>query len=416
MIASFSHRVRVALALALAASAIACGNPATTPATTPGNTGGDAQIGDAQGQDSDSGVQADTVGQDVPADTLPVDVLAGGDATPTTDVTTADADAGDAQDATDAQDGTSDAKLDTTDTKTDTGTDIAQDADTDTTKPEWKCTLDADCPAGFSDCMKAACDVTTGKCDLKLAPDATPCKVNGLCGGTGACQKGGCTITSPCAASPCTPTPIKCGDKVVVDLAKLGPSGFATYLCAALPWDGAEKAFLLAGDVTGTATVTLADDPLGTRLLLRHDLADAVARDHFVQGWRFQLAVLANTVSDEVNAGAAARADQWFEAWNEVDAGRRRAALVECCVEHVAFADRYSNTHDLDDLEAHVAASKVHMPGVTLARASEPRHCQGAALVDWLVTAADGKPMARGTNLFEFAPDGRIARVVGFWG
>jgi hypothetical protein len=163
-------------------------------------------------------------------------------------------------------------------------------------------------------------------------------------------------------------------------------------------------------------TVTLRDDPLGTRLLLRHDLADAAARDHFVQGWRYQLAVLANAAADEVNASAAARADQWFAAWNETEAARRRAALAECCVEQVAFADRYSNTHDQGDLEAHVAASKVHMPGVVLARAGEARHCQGVALVDWTVAGADGKPMARGTNLFEFAPDGRIARVVGFWG
>ena len=55
----------------------------------------------------------------------------------------------------------------------------------------------------------------------------------------------------------------------------------------------------------------------------------------------------------------------------------------------------------------------MHMPGVLLARAGNARQCQGTAVVEWEMQAADGTARGRGTNVFELAPDGRIAAVVG---
>jgi hypothetical protein len=50
-----------------------------------------------------------------------------------------------------------------------------------------------------------------------------------------------------------------------------------------------------------------------------------------------------------------------------------------------------------------------------LERSGDVRQCQGTALADWVARAADGAARGRGTNVFELAPDGRIARVVGLW-
>jgi hypothetical protein len=36
--------------------------------------------------------------------------------------------------------------------------------------------------------------------------------------------------------------------------------------------------------------------------------------------------------------------------------------------------------------------------------------------VDWVAKGPGGEPRGRGTGVFELAPDGRIAQVVGFWG
>jgi hypothetical protein len=56
------------------------------------------------------------------------------------------------------------------------------------------------------------------------------------------------------------------------------------------------------------------------------------------------------------------------------------------------------------------------MPGTRLRREGDVRQCQGTALADWVAVGDDGSSRARGTNVFEMAPDGRIAGVVGFWG
>lgn len=178
-------------------------------------------------------------------------------------------------------------------------------------------------------------------------------------------------------------------------------------------YEGEQKLIAPGGS---RVTVTLAEDPLGTRLHFLHELADAGARDQHVQGWRYHLAVFANVAANEAHAGAAALADRWFAAWNEPDAARRRAAFTGLVAADVGFQDAYSCTRGLDDLDAHVSGAKVHMPGITLERSGEARHCQGTALVDWVAKLPDGKPLAKGTSVFELTPDGLVARVVGLWG
>lgn len=163
-------------------------------------------------------------------------------------------------------------------------------------------------------------------------------------------------------------------------------------------------------------TVTLRDVPEGTFLRLRHDLPDAVTRDEHVQGWRYQLAVFANVVTRALNAGLTEAIDAFLAAWSEKDEGARRAALARVATADVAFADAFSCTAGIDDLVVHLGAAQLHMPGLVLERAGAVRECQGTAVADWVAKGPDGAPRGRGTNVFEVAPDGRIARVVGLWG
>jgi hypothetical protein len=66
--------------------------------------------------------------------------------------------------------------------------------------------------------------------------------------------------------------------------------------------------FGLKGDRSpaGASRVTIRLEPheSGTRLHLLHEFDDEAVRDEFVQGWRYQLSLFCNVVSDEVNAGA----------------------------------------------------------------------------------------------------------------
>lgn len=163
-------------------------------------------------------------------------------------------------------------------------------------------------------------------------------------------------------------------------------------------------------------TITLEDTAEGTRVALRHELPSAQVRDEHVQGWRYQLALFANVVAREAHAGVGTLVDRFFACWAETDAVKRRAELAAVAAEGLAFRDPHSCTRGIDDLDAHIVASQRFMPGVVLTRQGDPRSCQGVALVDWVVRAGDGGERAKGTNVFELAADGRIARVTGLWG
>ena len=162
-------------------------------------------------------------------------------------------------------------------------------------------------------------------------------------------------------------------------------------------------------------TITLQDHPTGTRLHLRHEVADAATRDHHVAGWRYQLALFANVAAGEQHKGATALVDRYFALWAEPDPSARRAGLAAVVADDVTFRDAFGCTSGRDDLLEHLAAVQTNMPGLRLVRTGDVRQCQGTAVVDWVAKGADGQARGSGTSVFDLAPDGRIARVVGLW-
>ena len=162
-------------------------------------------------------------------------------------------------------------------------------------------------------------------------------------------------------------------------------------------------------------TIALAEDPRGTRLALTHEFAEAGDRDHHVQGWRYQLSLFANVVADRELGSAEEKVDAWFGAWSEPDAGRRTSLLDGAVAAAVRFRDRFSLVEGRGDLDPHLAAVHVFMPGTRLERTGDVRHCQGTVLADWIARRGDGGELGRGTNVFQLDVDGRIADVVGIW-
>lgn len=160
--------------------------------------------------------------------------------------------------------------------------------------------------------------------------------------------------------------------------------------------------------------VTLHEHPEGTLLKLRHELADAATRDEHVQGWKYQLALFANAAARDQHADLPALLDRYLELWEQPDPAARLQGLEAIVTEGVVFRDAYGSTRGRADLNAHMGACQTYMPGARLRRAEDVRQCQGTALVEWTATAANGETLGRGTNAFDLAPDGRIARVVGF--
>ena len=160
-------------------------------------------------------------------------------------------------------------------------------------------------------------------------------------------------------------------------------------------------------------SITLYPDHAGTRLVLAHEFADTIARDEHVQGWRFQLSLFANVVTDEANGNAVEAVDAWFDAWAEADVAARNRTLARIAGPDVQFHDRYSNLDGQEDLSAHITAAQRFMPGIRLHRDGGVRHCQGIVLADWIARGADGKDLLRGTNVFVLGPRGQIESVTG---
>jgi len=162
-------------------------------------------------------------------------------------------------------------------------------------------------------------------------------------------------------------------------------------------------------------TIQVAREGEASRVDLAHQFAEASARDEHVQGWRYQLSRFANVVSDENYATASEIVDAWFAAWSEPDAALRDATLTRIATSDVTFQDTYSHVAGLQDLLPHLAAVHRFMPGMIVTRQSGIRHCQGVVLADWIARAAAGDERGRGTNVFTFATEGRLAAVTGFW-
>ncbi|MBV8844941.1 MAG: SRPBCC domain-containing protein [Bryobacterales bacterium] len=158
-------------------------------------------------------------------------------------------------------------------------------------------------------------------------------------------------------------------------------------------------------------TIRLDEDPNGTRLYLRHDFAEANARDQHIQGWRFQLSVFANVVANEAHANAAATVDAWYGAWSLTEDKAREEAFARIVTRGIRFRNSYSLLDGLEDLTAHTGAAQRFMPGITLRRKGEVRHCQGMVLAEWIASAADGTERMSGTSVFVLTPDGRLESV-----
>jgi uncharacterized protein YndB with AHSA1/START domain len=162
-------------------------------------------------------------------------------------------------------------------------------------------------------------------------------------------------------------------------------------------------------------TLTCEAHPRGTVVRLVHEFDDAAARDEHVQGWRYQLSLFANVVANELHGGVSARIDDWHAAWAEPEASARERLLASIATPDVRFRDRFSAVEGVDELVPHIAATQRFMPGMTLRRDGDVRHCQGMVLADWVASSAEGQERGRGTSVFILDADGRIESVTGFW-
>ena len=153
----------------------------------------------------------------------------------------------------------------------------------------------------------------------------------------------------------------------------------------------------------------------GTRLHLTHAFSDLAQRDQHVQGWRFQLSLFSNAVLNLLHSGASQTVDAWFALWADPDADSRAGILERIASPSLRFHDRFSALEGADEVAAHITAAQRFMPGLSMRRRGDVRHCHGVVLADWAAVAPDGASRGSGTNVFQLGADGRIVAATGFW-
>jgi hypothetical protein len=102
-------------------------------------------------------------------------------------------------------------------------------------------------------------------------------------------------------------------------------------------------------------------------------------------------------------------------AWNEPDAGKRAALLAQAWADDGTYTDPTAHAEGRDALVAHIGGFHEMMPGHTISSTSAVDAHGDVFRFAWEMRNGDGVSL-EGMDFGEVAPDGRIRRIVGFFG
>jgi hypothetical protein len=103
-------------------------------------------------------------------------------------------------------------------------------------------------------------------------------------------------------------------------------------------------------------------------------------------------------------------------AWNTPDLAERERLLARVWAPDGVYSDpEPTNAVGRAALSAAISTFHRSYPGMYF-RCSAPQAHHGAMRVTWVLFRPDGSVRLRGTDFSELSPDGRIRRVVGFFG
>ena len=105
-----------------------------------------------------------------------------------------------------------------------------------------------------------------------------------------------------------------------------------------------------------------------------------------------------------------------YGAWNADDPDERAALLRSVWGNRAEYVDDEvpDGLRGADSLLGYMAASHAEMPGLVVSDTSAPKLLDGRLLVRWRATQ-EGEQRYSGTDVVEFASDGRISRVTNFY-
>jgi hypothetical protein len=108
--------------------------------------------------------------------------------------------------------------------------------------------------------------------------------------------------------------------------------------------------------------------------------------------------------------------DTYCAAWSDPDPRRRRDILENVWAEGAIYTDPTVHAAGADALLVHIETVLARRPGAKVIRTSRVDAHHGVARFAWRVVQADGTMLPEGLDVAEITPDGRIGRIVGFFG
>jgi SnoaL-like domain len=105
----------------------------------------------------------------------------------------------------------------------------------------------------------------------------------------------------------------------------------------------------------------------------------------------------------------------YVAAWNEPDNDRRRQLLEQAWTDEGTYTDPQSSAAGRDAFVALIGAFMQRFQGVRLERRSNVDKHHGLLRFAWSMVGPGG-PVMEGMDFGELAEDGRLCRIIGFFG
>ena len=107
---------------------------------------------------------------------------------------------------------------------------------------------------------------------------------------------------------------------------------------------------------------------------------------------------------------------QYMAAWNEPDDTTRRALLAQCWSDEGVYLDPRASLTGRDELARHIGAMQASRPGARLEFMSGIDVHHHVVRFHWRLVRADGSCGDISIDFGEVGPDGRLVRIIGFFG
>ena len=106
----------------------------------------------------------------------------------------------------------------------------------------------------------------------------------------------------------------------------------------------------------------------------------------------------------------------YCQAWGEPDVAKRRQLLQRVWADDGSYTDPVSDVAGREALVNHISSHLQKFPGSRIVPASHADVHHGMLRFAWKFVVADGKVQTEGVDFVEIATDGRLKKVVGFFG